>query len=317
MSIRRQEDSPTPATWQFVGAYLFQDWTAHYVDEWGALDEFLEGEPTLAPQLPTEVDWILERFSTEAELRDYLVDKQGSYFLPSEDEGGFRGWLTEVAHRAREGEAGLRDRQQLRGSFPGPRPPRHASTFPDKDTAEEAIGQLLDANLAALEEWLEGGRDERIVFRGVADRVIGGSMDGFTYKATDVHGVHVVILRDASLQDGWGVHTAYPIAEPSTPALDTPALAHLMGGYFHQDWDADYPDQTAAVADFVAGSPTWAPSVGTEIDALLRDDPSEVDLADHLLALGCEFTTKAGTETYRAWLVEVARQVATGTAKDR
>ena len=38
----------TPALWQFLGAYLHQDWPIEFDDEWATLDRFIEGEPELA-----------------------------------------------------------------------------------------------------------------------------------------------------------------------------------------------------------------------------------------------------------------------------
>ena len=42
--------------------------------------------------------------------------------------------------------------------------------------------------------------------------------------------------------------------------IETPALAHLLGGYFHQDWAVEFrDDEWAAVTAFVTGSPSLAP----------------------------------------------------------
>jgi len=90
----------TPAFWQFAGAYLHQDWAEVHGDEWRALDSFIAGEPHLAPSLPEEIEQILREHRSEAELATF-VDGQGAAFLPSADQGGYHGWLTEVARRVR------------------------------------------------------------------------------------------------------------------------------------------------------------------------------------------------------------------------
>ncbi len=89
----------TPAMWQFAGAYLHQDWPEESKDEWAALDAFMKEEPELATKLPTEIAWILDRHPSEEELRRY-VDEQGACFVPRPEDGGYRGWLEEVARRA-------------------------------------------------------------------------------------------------------------------------------------------------------------------------------------------------------------------------
>jgi CdiI immunity protein len=88
----------TPAMWQFAGAYLHQDWPEESADEWAALDAFMDGEPELAARLPTEIAWILDHHRSEDELRRY-VDEQGASFVPGPEDGGYRGWLQEIARR--------------------------------------------------------------------------------------------------------------------------------------------------------------------------------------------------------------------------
>jgi hypothetical protein len=88
----------TPAMWQFAGAYLHQDWPEESEDEWDALAAFIEGEPDLATKLPTEIAWILDQHPREDELRRY-IDEQGASFVPRPEDGGYRGWLEEIARR--------------------------------------------------------------------------------------------------------------------------------------------------------------------------------------------------------------------------
>ena len=300
----------TPALKQLMGAYLHQDYDL-IGDVPDNVDAFMEESPQLAPLLPSEVEWVLNAYETEEQLAEFVYGL-GCQLRPGE--GGFPAFLSGIAQQISEGEEGLRRRKAARGPFHGTRPPRHASTFPDQATAEAAIDELLTAHEREFEAWVADGPDERLVLRGTASRVIGRSMDGFTYKSAEVRGVHAVLLRGPDYPDGWAVHTAYPIAEPSPPTRHAPALAHLMGGYFHQDWDQDYADQAAAVSDFLLGSPTWAPRLADEIEQLLRDVPGEADVRAHLEAIGCEFSTRPGTESYRGWLTHVAERARSATA---
>ena len=90
----------TPALAQLMGAYFHQDWYEEHHDEWANLDDFLEGE-SLAPRLPDEVEHVLATFDDDEEIGEYLWSI-GSYYVPDPAAGGYRGWLTEIAKRARE-----------------------------------------------------------------------------------------------------------------------------------------------------------------------------------------------------------------------
>jgi hypothetical protein len=89
----------TPAMWHFAGAYLHEDWPEESRDEWAALAAFIEDEPELATKLPIEITWILDQYSGEDELRRF-VDELGASFVPRPEDGGYRGWLEEIARRA-------------------------------------------------------------------------------------------------------------------------------------------------------------------------------------------------------------------------
>lgn len=95
----------TPAFWQFAGAYLHQDWPEVHGSARQALRAFIQGEPQLASCLPGEIDSILRQHPSEAALRAYVVDDQGACYVPSVDEGGYRGWLTSIAEQVRAATA--------------------------------------------------------------------------------------------------------------------------------------------------------------------------------------------------------------------
>ena len=92
----------TPALRLLAGAYFHQDWMIDSNDEWAVLREFVDGEPHLAPDVPREVAEVLARFPTEGALEEYLRGL-GSYYTTSPEEGGYRGWLIEIARRVSEG----------------------------------------------------------------------------------------------------------------------------------------------------------------------------------------------------------------------
>ncbi|MBA8804755.1 hypothetical protein FB382_003046 [Nocardioides ginsengisegetis] len=87
--------------------------------------------------------------------------------------------------------------------------------------------------------------------------------------------------------------------------MHTPALEHLVGAYFHQDWYTEHEDEWLTLRDFLEGEPHLAPLLPGEIKQLLIAMPSEADIEAHLSALGSCYTVDPGT-TYRDWLVEVA-----------
>ena len=88
----------TPALRQLVAAYFHPDWHLEHEDEWANLQDFLAGEP-LTAQLPADVDAVLAAFKTDDEIGRYLQEL-GSYYIPTQDQGGSRAWLQEVSRRA-------------------------------------------------------------------------------------------------------------------------------------------------------------------------------------------------------------------------
>ena len=88
----------TPALDNLLGAYFHQDWFDEHADEWATLDDFIEGEPRLAPLLPREIDQVLDEMPTEDEV-DTFLRSLGSCYTTTREEGGYRGWLVEIARR--------------------------------------------------------------------------------------------------------------------------------------------------------------------------------------------------------------------------
>lgn len=97
--------------------------------------------------------------------------------------------------------------------------------------------------------------------------------------------------------------------------MDTPALAHLVSAYFHQDWMHEFADEWASVDAFVTGAPDLAPGLPDDVARVLIEHPSESAVEEYLDALGCEYTADPATGGYRAWLTEIARRVTAATSR--
>jgi hypothetical protein len=80
-----------PALWQFLGAYLHQDWREEYESTSDALRDFVSGNPDLAIQLPHELQHVLT--TTPDDVLDELIGDLGSFFVPSRTGQSPRDWL--------------------------------------------------------------------------------------------------------------------------------------------------------------------------------------------------------------------------------
>lgn len=89
----------TPALQQLMGAYLHQDYDIVGSVE-DNVDAFVSDSPELGLLLPAEVDWALDHFQAEPDLQRFLFSL-GCQLSPLEGEGGYRGWLREIARRVR------------------------------------------------------------------------------------------------------------------------------------------------------------------------------------------------------------------------
>lgn len=83
------------------------------------------------------------------------------------------------------------------------------------------------------------------------------------------------------------------------------ALEHLMGAYFHQDWDTDGGAVSDTVMAFVAGAPLRVEPAVAEIDELLGASLREGDLRGRLEAMGCDYYAGESDADYRAWLIDI------------
>ena len=87
-----------PGLWQFLGAYLTQDWPDEYPEPLMALDDFIAGEPATALLVPDEIDRLLRDAQDGAALERLLVNL-GSGYVPSAAGLDPREWLLQVRAR--------------------------------------------------------------------------------------------------------------------------------------------------------------------------------------------------------------------------
>lgn len=89
----------------------------------------------------------------------------------------------------------------------------------------------------------------------------------------------------------------------------TPALAHLVGAYFHQDWFDFYPDEDAAVDAFIAESDDLVAALPDEIAWVLATFRTAADLEAYLDSQHCDYIPPEGVDAYPAWLTQIADRV--------
>ena len=93
----------------------------------------------------------------------------------------------------------------------------------------------------------------------------------------------------------------------------TPALWHLLGAYYNQDWSDFYSNDKETVDAFVAESDDLVPKLPGEIDRILAALPDDSELEAYLDSQGCEYLPQ-GDLGYRTWLEQIAERVRAATA---
>jgi hypothetical protein len=88
-----------PALWQFLGAYLHQDWREEYESPSAALRDFVSGSPGQAVALPAELERVLASTADDESLEKTLVSL-GSFFVPSRAGQNPRDWLRRLRDEA-------------------------------------------------------------------------------------------------------------------------------------------------------------------------------------------------------------------------
>lgn len=87
------------------------------------------------------------------------------------------------------------------------------------------------------------------------------------------------------------------------------SLEHLMGAYFHQDWDLDGGTVHDTVDAFVAGSPARVAPAMSEIDEVIARPFPEGGLRDFLEGLGCQYFAGDTDDDYRHWLADILERL--------
>jgi hypothetical protein len=97
---------------------------------------------------------------------------------------------------------------------------------------------------------------------------------------------------------------------PEETLMETPALTRLIGAYVNEDWPEFYDDVWAAVDDYIESAPVLASSLPMDIEAVLREFPTDEGLEQYLDQLGIGYQPQAGEAGFRPWLLQVSRRVA-------
>jgi hypothetical protein len=92
----------------------------------------------------------------------------------------------------------------------------------------------------------------------------------------------------------------------------TPAIWHLMGAYYNQDWADFYSTDEETVDAFVEESPGYRNELPGEIDWVLAAFADDAELESYLDSQGCEYIPQG--VGYRAWLQQIADRVRAATA---
>lgn len=283
-----------PALTHLMGAYFHQDWFEEHGDEWATLQDFLDHEPG-ASAVADEIPDVLARFESEKALGDYLWSI-GSYYTPAAGGRGYRGWLEAIAERARrvvpEPKAHLA-LDQLMGAYLhqdydlfGPTPLAAVDTFV-RDEPE--LGSRLPGEISDLLRALPSETAIKAALEGMGCQIVPSTADG-GYRGW------LEAIADRARQTR--TRTGAPV--------DYPALTHLMGAYFNQDYDLMGEDDRAVVSAFLHNNPELGRGLAHEIDGLLGTDMPEAELNELLTRLGCEVEPWSKDGTYRTWLAELA-----------
>ena len=95
--------------------------------------------------------------------------------------------------------------------------------------------------------------------------------------------------------------------------ITTPALEHLTGTYFNQDFHATHGGIWETVAAFMEDERELAERLPGEINSALINYPTEQQMQDYLTGIGCEYRVQLEDNGYRGWLTEIARRVEAAT----
>lgn len=102
-----------------------------------------------------------------------------------------------------------RTREQLARRFLDEPKRTLSSSFFDQPTAERAIERVLRRNRHAVDKWLHGSNSQ-LPLTGKLSEAIGRVLVRATGELVESSHVRVLLVRDASMPNGWRIKTAYP-----------------------------------------------------------------------------------------------------------
>ncbi|MFC4782857.1 RNase A-like domain-containing protein [Nocardioides sp. MAHUQ-72] len=149
----------------------------------------------------------LTKFKDAAAARSAARGEAGTLRLWWEREAG---WLSRHEHSGShtiQRHVGKTDEELLQRLARDSRP-EFASTFSSQDSAEHAISRVLELKRQAIREWLDHGGSRRRL-DATLDFVTGRSASR-TGDVFEVTGLRVLLVRDASMPDGYRILTSFP-----------------------------------------------------------------------------------------------------------
>ncbi|GAA2143388.1 hypothetical protein GCM10009844_15830 [Nocardioides koreensis] len=141
-----------------------------------------------------------------------LRDERGVIQLSGKGRG--KGWLETHEHSGSHTiqEHVSRTHEQLLTRLRDNPKMEYASTFVDETAAEAALSRLLAGNSHRISTWLDGTRP-RSVLEGPLGPGMGHCMDQAGH-VIEAKSVRMVLVRDASMPEGYRILTSYPLPHP-------------------------------------------------------------------------------------------------------
>jgi hypothetical protein len=185
-----------------------------------------------------------------------------------------------------------------------------SSTFTDREVAERCVVENLAGHATAIQGWLATERPTLglVWEHGV---VTGRHVPKWGENAADIVDVTsslVLLRRDATMPEGYHVHTAYPVpsrivegADPAAPKWH--ALSGVFTGYLNQDVGDEYGSIDGGFAAFAQEWPHDDVMAATgQAHRLLERFPSEDATRAAAESLGLEYHPPSAGQSYRLWL---------------
>lgn len=196
-----------------------------------------------------------------------------------------------------------------------------ASSYTDLASAQRSLDHLIarDKHQARIGAWIDTGCRHPLVLEGT----IPGESVGIVISKDDIaagrgsqNTNEAKVVLKAALQSVpcYTVHTTYPIVKLTPHDIDEtyPSLFQLLGGYYHQDWSADYggSPQTALEAYVAASTSSDRARTLAEVDQLLTVVHDEDVLRRLLLRFDNNYPYVEHADfTSRMWFETIATRI--------